>query len=1197
MRVRLSVLAVLAVIAGFALASASSTAANGPQPAPGSVVGLPFSPSPHHGPTVAAADPVVFPHLDNGSAVTDAPFVQPAGHTTVYSDTLAPDGRVVPVHPPGGPIRPLAAAGDLGPVSTTITLTLRDRFGNPAPDICVAAYSEDWQVILPGRWERACAGATGTITMTLPLGLWSFFASGPGYYTPLLNQTVVTGTALVVRPTTTVTLEIRDFGGALFSGVEVYLMEAQHKPLLPPAYVGHTDQGRLEVSVTPGLNYEVLLLRRPPAGVSDGTAFFVHAGTVTAGSTLRYQMRTDQLALVSFRLTNGQGTPGPRSALEVKYPQLALDFTAWFQRGYGSWWDHLQLWVSPEPLVATAREFADGWNLSFSNDALEPQAGRSYDLNVGGPLEARVWFYPLLDTGQQVWTQVRDAAGHTLVLRFLPDGSCDIPIRLRNSEGQPIYEGTLNHPNLTGWLPLNPDGLHYEVDLDLGFFGSFSLEGTAMDAGSTWPLVPITTTHFLIYLPAQMEVLSPTMVTFAEALYSATATELGHTTRSDHPHGRIEVHFPFYCDCAGWAGGSTFATMIEYLTYGDALWPYELGAFKAISAHELTHVFQGTGADLTNYYVTGWFGEPFASFVGGLSLEDVYDRSLGLGWVIRDLQDSGYWLPGATSDARYVLNAVRRFYTMQAHRNWIRFWAGSDFPNRRCLDGLGLTDAEAIAVGYSYVVGENLGWLFREAHFDISDGRIQQGLSAIAACTPPAFADVSDEAGIVGTGQSHGGAWGDYDCDGRIDLYVTSFGATDILFHNNGDGTFTDVTAAAGLGSLGHGRTAVWGDYDNDGYLDLYVSRDGVPSTLWHNNGDGTFTDVTALAGLGESGMSAVWGDYDRDGLLDLLVAHWCGRPFLYHNNGDGTFTERAAQAGLVRSGCGVGAVSGDYDDDGDLDIYLSFLWADNALYRNNGDGTFTDATYQAGVPGNSAGQGVAWGDYDNDGDLDLYVVTDNGYPNLLYRNNGNGTFTEVGATAGVADTGTGRGAAWADYDNDGWLDLAVLNVDRPLLYHNEGNGTFTPAAGREGLNPGWGGNGLAWADYDRDGDLDLFLSSHSGANALYNNRWGGGNWLQVETIGIVSNRDGIGARVWVDAADTVQMREVSGGSGYHSQDSLPVEFGLGAYGGTVTLTVHWPSGIRQTLADIAVNQAIVVVEGKTHRVYLPLVLQGAGGR
>jgi hypothetical protein len=381
------------------------------------------------------------------------------------------------------------------------------------------------------------------------------------------------------------------------------------------------------------------------------------------------------------------------------------------------------------------------------------------------------------------------------------------------------------------------------------------------------------------------------------------------------------------------------------------------------------------------------------------------------------------------------------------------------------------------------------------------------------------------------------------------------------------------------------------GDYDNDGYQDLYVTREGgLPAELWRNNGNGTFANVTAVAGVGAiGGMSAAWRDYERDGFIDILVARWCGTPLLYHNNHDGTFAERAAQAGLTRDGCGVGAVFGDYDGTGDLSIYLTFLGGDNALYRNNSDGTFADVTATAGVSGNGKGEGAAWGDYDNDGDLDLFVSSDSNYPSLLYRNDGNGTFSDVAPTAGLTVTGIGRGVAWGDYDNDGWLDLAALNWDSLVLYHNNHDGRFSVVTGHDGLTPSLNGNGLAWGDYDDDGDLDLYLTSMGGANHLYRNT-GRGNWLVVKLIGTRSNRSGIGARVQVTGGGLSQTREVSGGSGFHSQDSLPVEFGLGANTGIVDVQVRWPSGIVQTLRNVSANRYLDVVESQSHDVFVPIV-------
>lgn len=658
---------------------------------------------------------------------------------SVYKDIVTPDGRIVPVSPPIKPDKPFITlnGNELGPVNVTVSLTLLSKIGYTMGGIGVQAYSEDWHIILPERWQKNYVDDSGKTSLMLPQGSWSFFASGFGYYTLLSTQSILTNTEIVIQPAATTTIEVRDFNGNGLRNVEVYLVETNHKPFLIPSWVGVTDQqGRLSVDVAPGFQYDVILLR--PV-LEDGTAFFVHAGTMIGGSNFHYQMRSDQLALVSFNLINSLGVPGPYSTWEVRYPHVSLDFRAWFQRTPDFWWDQLRLWVSPEPLIATAYEQVNDWTFSFSNDAFVPHAGQSNMIIFGGDLQIQTWFYPLLEPGQQMWIQVRDSMGHTLVLRLPSSGSSQIPIRLRNSKGNIVYEGVLDHPNLTGWLPLNPTGLRYEVNLDLGFFGTYLLEGIAMDASSTWPLEAVDTEHFRIFMPTQMNSISQSLRNMLEQLYATTSIELGHTTHSSHSHGKIEVHFPFYCNCAGWAGGSTFATMIEYLTYGDALWPYDRGAFKGVTSHELAHVFQGTGVDLSDYYVDGWFGEYFASFTGAMSLEDIYGNGIGFHWAILDLQGTSYWLSGVDPSVAYILHAIRKFYTMQAHWEWIRFWAGSSLPNRSLLNNLNMTDAEAIAVGYSYVAGENLGKLFREASFPISDLRIQEGLNAVSAWSHKVF--------------------------------------------------------------------------------------------------------------------------------------------------------------------------------------------------------------------------------------------------------------------------------------------------------------------------------------------------------------------------------------------------------------------------------------------------------------------------
>jgi len=376
------------------------------------------------------------------------------------------------------------------------------------------------------------------------------------------------------------------------------------------------------------------------------------------------------------------------------------------------------------------------------------------------------------------------------------------------------------------------------------------------------------------------------------------------------------------------------------------------------------------------------------------------------------------------------------------------------------------------------------------------------------------FSDVTDIAGVGCTGSSRGVAWGDYDNDGDLDLYVANYNEANVLYRNNGDGTFTDVTSEAGVGCISHSYGVAWGDYDNDGDLDLYVANYGA-NVLYRNNGDGTFTDVTSEAGVSCTGSSlgVAWGDYDNDGDLDLYVANHYEANVLYKNNGDGTFTDVTGAAGVGCTGSSYGVAWGDYDNDGDLDLYVTNYEA-NVLYRNNGDGTFTDVTSEAGVSCTGSSRGVAWGDYDNDGDLDLYVANYN-EANVLYRNNGDGTFTDVTSEAGVGCTGHSLGVAWGDYDNDGDLDLYVTNDGANVLYRNNGDGTFTMV----GAGVGCTGSsyGVAWGDYDNDGHLDLYVAN-SGANVLYRNNGNLNHWLQIRLHGTISNRSAIGTKVKVIA-------------------------------------------------------------------------------
>ena len=253
--------------------------------------------------------------------------------------------------------------------------------------------------------------------------------------------------------------------------------------------------------------------------------------------------------------------------------------------------------------------------------------------------------------------------------------------------------------------------------------------------------------------------------------------------------------------------------------------------------------------------------------------------------------------------------------------------------------------------------------------------------------------------------------------------------------------SFTDVTSTAGVGDTGDGRGMAWADYDGDGDLDLYITIAGGGNALYQNDGDGTFTDVTSAASVGDTGtgVGTAWADYDGDGDLDLYVTNYGEANVLYRNDGDGIFTGVTSTASVGDTGSGVGTAWADYDGDGDLDLYVANYGQANVLYQNDGDGTFTDVTSTASVGDAGIGRGTAWADYDGDGDLDLYV-TNFGQANVLYQNNGDGTFTDVTSIASVGDAGNGVGTAFADYDGDGDLDLYVVNVNAAnVLYQNDG--------------------------------------------------------------------------------------------------------------------------------------------------------------
>jgi hypothetical protein len=499
----------------------------------------------------------------------------------------------------------------------------------------------------------------------------------------------------------------------------------------------------------------------------------------------------------------------------------------------------------------------------------------------------------------------------------------------------------------------------------------------------------------------------------------------------------------------------------------------------------------------------------------------------------------------------------------------------------------------------------------------------------------------------------------DYDRDGYPDIFLIngsrlqgfpgSTPPSNHLFRNNRDGTFEDVTAQAGLVHSGWGQGVCVGDYDNDGYQDIFVTYFGQSNVLYHNNGDGTFADATRKAGL--ETQSRNWGtgcaflDYNRDGHLDLFVANYVdfdlattplpgsessclwkdvavycgprGLPFsknrLYRNNGDGTFTDVSRAAGIhnMSNGYGFGVLTADFENRGWPDIYVACDSSPSLLFRNNGDGTFTERGVEAGVAYNEdgleqAGMGVAAGDYDGDGFLDILKTNFEGdYPDL-YHNNGDGTFTLVtfDARLGYHLNLVSWGCGFFDYDNDGWPDILIANGhvypelqthghpespyrQRNMLYRNQGNGTFedvTSIAG-PGFDESRSGRGAAFADFFNNGSLDIIINNQNDPPTLLRNKGdSASHWVSIRTVGSKSNRDGIGARIVVWAGGRRQIDEVRSGGSYLSQNDLRVHFGLGHATRVDRLEVHWPSGAVDRAEQLPVDTFLVVREGQAVR-------------
>lgn len=443
---------------------------------------------------------------------------------------------------------------------------------------------------------------------------------------------------------------------------------------------------------------------------------------------------------------------------------------------------------------------------------------------------------------------------------------------------------------------------------------------------------------------------------------------------------------------------------------------------------------------------------------------------------------------------------------------------------------------------------------------------------------PGGFLDAAAGLRMADAGAGFGAAWADYDGDGDPDLYVVRSLQSNLLYRNDGDG-FTEVASVVGVADDGDGSAAAWADVDGDGDLDLYVTNFGQPNRLYRNDGS-RFSEIAAQAGVddGGDGYGAAWADVEGDGDPDLYVANF-GENRFYRNEG-GHFVEAAADAGLDDDNSSVQPAWADYDGDGDLDLFLANS-GPNRLFRNDG-GSFADASSDAGVEELGLGGpsfGAAWGDFDNDRDLDLYV-TYFGEGNRLYVNT-NGRFEESSSSFDVAgpDTVDSRGAVWGDFDSDGDLDLFVSNAGvKDNLYRNEG-GTFTDMADSFRVAGGANSRGVALADFNGDGGLDIFVVVQDDADHLYQNREFNGNWLAIRPRATRSSPDAIGTRFEIAFDGKAATREITGGASYLSQDALTAVFGLGDASRVDTLTVRWPSGIAQRLRNIAVNTVLDITE------------------
>ena len=547
--------------------------------------------------------------------------------------------------------------------------------------------------------------------------------------------------------------------------------------------------------------------------------------------------------------------------------------------------------------------------------------------------------------------------------------------------------------------------------------------------------------------------------------------------------------------------------------------------------------------------------------------------------------------------------------------------------------------------------------------------RVVQAAVTATPASPVQFVDVAEKAGlhtpnvwggvdkkrVIIETKGSGIAFFDYDHDGWLDIYLTNGSRLDEhwppgktptthLYKNNRDGTFTDVTEKSGLGRSGWQTGVCVGDYDNDGWDDLFCTFWGH-NILFHNNGNGTFTDVTQKAGLGQTkgrwGTGSTFLDYDRDGHLDLFVCNfvkldpdipvnvdsasfcqWKGVPtmcgprglpgdvnILYHNNGDGTFTDVTEKAGIHKPGprYSITAVSYDFDNDGWPDIYVAVDSEPSILFQNNHDGTFSDVAVIAGCAYNDdgheqAGMGIGVADYDCDGWFDIFKTNFADDTSDLYHNNGDGTFTELSFNSGIGINNkyVAWGCAFIDYDNDGWSDIMQVNghvypeidhynfgetfKNQRLVYKNLGNGKFKDVSAEmgPGITERFSSRGAAFGDYDNDGGMDALILNMNDLPSLLHNEGGNRqNWIKLKLLGTKCNRTAIGARARVITGKHIQMDEVHSGTSVMSQSDLRLHFGIGSAEIIDTIEIKWPTTQKiERFTQVKPNQILTIREG-----------------